>query len=247
MAVRGVGGGPLLGGGLGLLAGLGGGACCILPLIAGTTGLFSVSLGEQFLAYRPWLAGASVFFLGLAWWQLVRNARIKCEDGDERCVGEGARRAGLPTAPTVLLSLITVVSLGVMGWSFLNTSAMTSPKQEVSAAEVGQGEPSTPQALSPEPVEIQQAYFRVEGMTCVSCATGLEFSLRRKPGVVDAEVDYEYARARVSYDAARTDPSEIARWIAETGYQGFVISREGWEQLAQVAKGDESEGVRDGE
>ncbi len=227
-------------GGLGLLAGLGVGACCILPLLAGATGLFAVSLGDQFLAYRPWLAGASIFFLGLAWWQLVRGARANGRKSAPCCEGEEGKPVKLPVVPTVLLSLITVVSLGVMGWSFLNTSSMQTGSSGLPSAEAASpanGGETIP-AVAPEPVEPEVAYFKVEGMTCESCATGLEFTLRRKPGVIDAQVDYEEARAMVKYDPSKTDPKQIQQWINQTGYQGQLIDQAAWEQLAAQAESE---------
>src|SRR5688500_9174036 len=58
----------------------------------------------------------------------------------------------------------------------------------------------------------------VTGMTCVSCQAGVQKSLQRQPGVVDASVNLMMGNAAVTYDPAVTRPETLVEAIRETGY-----------------------------
>ena len=58
----------------------------------------------------------------------------------------------------------------------------------------------------------------VTGMTCASCQAGVQKSLQRQPGVVDAAVNLMMGNAAVTYDPAVTRPEALVEAIRETGY-----------------------------
>jgi Cu+-exporting ATPase len=58
----------------------------------------------------------------------------------------------------------------------------------------------------------------VTGMTCASCQAGVQKSLQRQPGVVDAAVNLMTGNAAVTYDPAVTRPEALVEAIRETGY-----------------------------
>ncbi len=58
----------------------------------------------------------------------------------------------------------------------------------------------------------------VSGMTCASCQAGVQKSLQRQPGVVDASVNLMMGNAAVTYDPAVTRPEALVEAIRETGY-----------------------------
>src|SRR5689334_14478900 len=58
----------------------------------------------------------------------------------------------------------------------------------------------------------------VSGMTCASCQAGVQKSLQRQPGVLDAAVNLMMGNAAVTYDPAVTRPEALVEAIRETGY-----------------------------
>ena len=60
--------------------------------------------------------------------------------------------------------------------------------------------------------------FLIEGMTCEACASGLQASLRRSPGVTKAVVDFHNKKATISFDPARQDRSSLGKLISGSGY-----------------------------
>jgi copper chaperone CopZ len=66
---------------------------------------------------------------------------------------------------------------------------------------------------------IEQATFKVEGMTCASCETTIRLALERTPGVRRADVSYVRGAATVEYDSNQTTPAELREAINKTGYK----------------------------
>ncbi len=61
--------------------------------------------------------------------------------------------------------------------------------------------------------------FRVEGMTCASCAQHVERALRKLPGVLDAHVNLATETARVSLIKEWVNWSAIKQAVGEVGYR----------------------------
>ncbi|MHB1232400.1 MAG: heavy metal translocating P-type ATPase [Burkholderiales bacterium] len=58
----------------------------------------------------------------------------------------------------------------------------------------------------------------IGGMTCTACATRIESSLNKQPGIT-ATINLAAEKARVDYDPAQTTPEQIVSIIEKTGYQ----------------------------
>jgi copper chaperone CopZ len=57
--------------------------------------------------------------------------------------------------------------------------------------------------------------MRIAGMTCASCAKGLEASFRNMSGVVKVTVDYKAGQAVVTFDTGKQSAESLAaRWAA---------------------------------
>lgn len=69
------------------------------------------------------------------------------------------------------------------------------------------------------PVNVKQATFHVEGMTCGSCNVAVKVAAERVDGVTEARASHAEKRAWVSFDPARTSSEAIARAITEAGYE----------------------------
>ena len=73
-----------------------------------------------------------------------------------------------------------------------------------------------------KPSNVHEAILQIEGMTCQSCALGVEYELKQVEGVVDAKADYRDRKGYVKYDADKVDAETIAK--ASTVYPATVIS-----------------------
>ena len=69
----------------------------------------------------------------------------------------------------------------------------------------------------------QQASFIVSGMHCASCALIIEKSLRKIPGVKEANVNYNAEKARVIYDSAETGVKNLIEAVKSAGYKAEIF------------------------
>lgn len=74
------------------------------------------------------------------------------------------------------------------------------------------------------PTNLHEATFQIEGMTCVSCAAGVEYQFKQVNGVIEAAVDYKDGKGTVVFDADRIDADTIAQ--ASDVYPAKVVSDE---------------------
>ena len=86
---------------------------------------------------------------------------------------------------------------------------------------------STSAMAATTPAENARVLLAIEGMHCVSCASGIKAMLKRTPGVVSAEVSYERCEAEVEYDPSRTSTEKIIEAITNLGYKASVKENSG--------------------
>ena len=61
--------------------------------------------------------------------------------------------------------------------------------------------------------------MRIGGMTCASCANGLEASFRNMAGVLKARVDYRAGDATVTFDTSKQSAESLAKFAVTCGYK----------------------------
>lgn len=61
--------------------------------------------------------------------------------------------------------------------------------------------------------------MRIAGMTCASCAKGLEASFRNMAGVVKVTVDYKAGQAVVTFDTGKQSAESLSKFVASCGYK----------------------------
>src|SRR5437763_13036314 len=61
--------------------------------------------------------------------------------------------------------------------------------------------------------------MRIAGMTCASCAKGLEASFRNMAGVVKVTVDYKAGQAVVTFDTGKQSAESLSNFVASCGYK----------------------------
>jgi Cu+-exporting ATPase len=69
-----------------------------------------------------------------------------------------------------------------------------------------------------EPPEWEQITYNVEGMTCASCAVGIQATLSRRQGVKEIRVLYDAKEAHVVFDPAIVTPEQLSKAFEKLGY-----------------------------
>ena len=95
------------------------------------------------------------------------------------------------------------------------THLLTTPEQRRTRA----ADTSARKAAALAAAGARRESFAVDGMWCSSCATVVEDALMGLPGVLDAEVSYAAALARVTWDPALTDRVGVMERIGLFGYR----------------------------
>lgn len=81
--------------------------------------------------------------------------------------------------------------------------------------------------------EHKSAYLIIEGLACAACVWLNERHVRHLPGVIEADINYSTARARVVWDDSRIQLSEIMAAIAAIGYRAYPFDPEKREQILE--------------
>ena len=76
-------------------------------------------------------------------------------------------------------------------------------------------------ARKDETARLDQVLYRVEGMTCSSCALGIQAALARREGVKEIEVLYDDKTARVDFDPTAISGEQLSAAFEELGYKVF--------------------------
>ncbi len=74
-------------------------------------------------------------------------------------------------------------------------------------------------------MKIKTILLEISGMTCDGCAAGVAKKLERE-GIIDREVSYPKASARVSFDAEKISSQEISDLVNDTGHYKVTGSEE---------------------
>src|SRR4051794_32486117 len=61
--------------------------------------------------------------------------------------------------------------------------------------------------------------FQLSGMTCAACATRIEKTLNKTPGVTEASVNLAMETARVVYRPSEVSPSEMQQRVEKIGFK----------------------------
>lgn len=70
--------------------------------------------------------------------------------------------------------------------------------------------------------QIETLSFHVSGMHCASCASNIQRSLRKTPGVEEANVNYANEQATVRFSSGQTTAQQLADAVKRTGYTAHI-------------------------
>ena len=175
-------------------------ACCWLPLLLIGLGASAVGLAGFFEAYRLPLLAATALLLAIGFY-LVYFRKQWCEPGGA-CAVPNPRQARFNKITLwVATGVVLVFALFPNYVGILAGGADEPPSATLSG---------------------ESHVYRIEGMTCESCAANLERSLSGVPGIAGAEVSYGEKTARVFLEDKVTPPTDgtIRKVIEEAGYRG---------------------------
>ena len=68
----------------------------------------------------------------------------------------------------------------------------------------------------------EQKQFHISGMHCTSCAGIITKSIKKLPGVVEAQVSFAAEKARVTFDPQQTTTSAIVAQVKKAGYRAEI-------------------------
>lgn len=83
------------------------------------------------------------------------------------------------------------------------------------------------------PENEKEATLMLSGITCAACTWLIEQQLLRKSGVIKVELNYSTQRARVRWDDARVQLSDILQLIQQTGYTAAPYDSQKLEEQIQ--------------
>ena len=170
-------------------------ACCWLPLLLIAAGVSAGGISLAFAPLRPWFIALAVGCLAFGVWSNERRPRTAdaC-----RCETVPPRRRGWNRL------MLAISALGVAAFTLFPRYVDTV---------FGQRAPVQASRTS------REISFRVDGMTCTGCETGIETALRQLPGVVLADASYDNATVVVSLAPdASLGTDALIQAIARAGY-----------------------------
>lgn len=189
---------------LGILSAVFASVCCLGPVLLVLLGLGSLGFGAVLGRYHWWFIGAAIALLTYAWRSYLKEAR--------RCKAASCEVARGKMTRTVLTLASVVVAV------FVGLNLYTYASQSSAAR---------PQAASAVRGSLSSVTIPVEGMTCFTCELTVKSSLKRLPGVQDADAKVNEAAAHVSYDPTRVSLDELIEAINKTGYKASRPSGQG--------------------
>jgi len=206
-------------------------ACCWLPLLLIAVGVSGGALSATFEAWRPVLLPVTFALLGAAFYFTYRVPKAAIPSGggtaapgdascslpvqgaaEACCPADNAKGLTLKKANKVMLWVVTAF---VLAFAFFPNYV---------GYLLGGGDTLAARH------DLDKVVVQIEGMTCEACATNIENSLRRVPGVAGAVVSYDRHEALVGVQKGSEPPrTAILAAIAGAGdYTGRFAGQVVW-------------------
>lgn len=187
----------------GIFAAFAASLCCITPLLAFLGGASGLASSFSWIEpYRPYLIGLTVALFAFAWYQKlkpIKKVDCDCETDNKKPFWQSKQ----------FLAMITVVAGLLIAFPYY--------------AKVFYPKPQQTKIIVVDKSNIQQAEFKIKGMTCESCTEHVNNEISKVKGVIDFKTSYEKANSTVKFDNSKTSIDSIASAIKSTGYK--VVSQ----------------------
>ncbi len=191
-------------------------SCCWLPLVLLAMGVSGAGIASALEAYRPLFIVVTFGFLGAAFYFTYRPKKAVAEGGHGCCATDTEESAGCCT-PASKRGFNVMALNKAMLWvvTALAVAFLLFPNYVGALFGTSNGAAVT--------ANMNQAVFKIEGMTCEGCATTVAQAIKGVSGVSAVTVNYEQKKATVGTDACCPVPrDEILKAIAEAGYVGHI-------------------------
>ena len=204
----------------GLLAALGASLCCFGPALFVALGLGSFTAAGYFESIRPYLLGVAGIFLALAWYRAFLRKRKNCASGETDLLRGGSQ------AQKISVVLVTFLMAGFAAYPQLSTLAYRLTK-DTPAQNNSPVSPSS-EFTGPDPAAAGtlakasgEATLEVDipSMYCPACATGIESALAKKPGILDARIDFSSKSGKIVYNKTLVTPEQLMAAIDAAGFK----------------------------
>ncbi len=187
----------------GIIAAVAASLCCITPILAFLGGASGLASSFSWIEpYRPYLIGLTITVFAFAWYQKLKPQQkvdCDCEEDNKKSFWQSK----------VFLALVTVIAGLLVAFPYYAKIFYPKPK-EIKVIVVDKN-------------KIQQAVFKIKGMTCESCAEHVNNEISKVNGVIEFQTSYKGASSTVKYDKNKTSVDSISTAINSTGYN--VISQ----------------------
>ncbi len=184
---------------VGLIAAIAASLCCITPVLAFLGGASGLASSFSWIEpYRSYLIGLTILVFAFAWYQKLKPQKqvdCDCERDNEKSFWQSK----------LFLAIVTVSAALLMGFPYYTKAFYPSPQQK-KVVIVGKS-------------NIQQAVFKIKGMTCESCTEHVNSEIAKVNGVIEFQTSYENANSAVKFDNTKTNMPEIEKAINSTGYK----------------------------
>jgi Cu+-exporting ATPase len=85
--------------------------------------------------------------------------------------------------------------------------------------------------------EFDNIKFKIEGMTCSSCANSIQKKLNSTDGIVEANINIAAEKGQVNYDGTKIKPEEIIKIVEAIGYKAVLDQEKKLEKVSLKVKG----------
>ena len=180
---------------VGIVAAIASSLCCITPLIAILAGSSSLAANFQWIEpLRPWLIGATVAALGLAWYLKLRPV-----SQDDCCDVVKPKFWNSKS----FLGVVTVMSVVMLTFPLYAGALYPEHNSDLNAS-----------LTSTHSVE-----FEIVGMTCTGCEGHVEHAVAELEGIGQVDASYQESNTIVVFDPQQTSIDEITKAIESTSYK----------------------------
>lgn len=183
----------------GLFAAMAASLCCITPILALVGGASGLASSFSWIEpYRPYLMGLTIAVFAWAWYQKLKpKKQVDCDCGPENKISFLHTKS--------FLAIVTVISILLLTFPFYAKLFYPKPKQI--------------KVFIGYKINIEQATFKIKGMTCESCTENVNNEISKVNGVITFSTSYKEAASTVKFDKSKTSPDSIASAINRTGYK----------------------------
>ena len=186
----------------GLFAAAAASLCCVMPVLAilGGVGGFASSF-SWIEPFRPYLIGFTIIVFAFAWYKKLKPSKA------DNCGCEPAGKSSFWQSK-FFLSIMTVTAGLLMTFPMYAKMFFSAPQKVA--------------IITADNKNIQQAVFKIEGMTCEACTEHVNDEVAKVKGVLTWQTSYENAASIIKFDSTKTTTDSIIAAINSTGYN--VIS-----------------------